>query len=189
MPDTATQVCCGALYEPHLFPSQFVSNQPSTHLMSDSISILDRLDDDLKEAMRNKDKVRLRTLRSLRSALKNKEIDHRQEGAETILSEQDQLSVLRKEVNQRKDSIEQYEDAGRDDLVQKEQDELDVLDEYMPSKMSDRELRERLEVIIEEVGAESMADMGSVMGRAMSELRGKVDGSRVQEMVKSILGS
>lgn len=156
--------------------------------MSSSDSILDRLNDDLKEAMRNKDKVRLRTLRSLRSALKNKEIDQRQEGVETVLSEQDQLAVLRKQVNQRKDSIEQYEDAGRDDLVQKEQEELEVLEEYMPAQMDDDELRAHLETIIEDVGAASMADMGPVMGRAMDDLRGRVDGSRVQQMVRQLLG-
>jgi len=153
--------------------------------MSDSI--IDRLNDDLKEAMRNRDKVRLRTLRSLRSALKNKEIDQRESGVETVLSEQDQLSVLRKQVNQRKDSIEQYENAGRDDLVQQEQEELDVLNEYMPAQMSDEELEETLRDIIEEVGAESMADMGAVMGPAMGKLKGRVDGSRVQEMVQSLL--
>jgi uncharacterized protein YqeY len=155
--------------------------------MSDSI--IDRLNEDLKDAMRNKDKVRLRTLRSLRSALKNKEIDQRQEGAETVLSDQDQLAVLRKQVNQRKDSIEQYADAGRDDLVEQEQAELDVLDEYMPAALTDEEVEEILVEIIEEVGAESMADMGAVMGPAMDRLRGRVDGSRVQEMVQRLLQS
>ena len=155
--------------------------------MSDSI--IDRLNEDLKDAMRNKDKVRLRTLRSLRSALKNKEIDQREEGAETVLSEQDQLAVLRKQVNQRKDSIEQYEDAGRDDLVEQEQAELEVLNEYMPAALSDEELEEILREIIEDVGAESMADMGAVMGRAMDRLKGRVDGGRVQETVQTILQS
>jgi uncharacterized protein YqeY len=155
--------------------------------MSDSI--IDRLNEDLKDAMRNKDKVRLRTLRSLRSALKNKEIDQRQEGAETVLSDQDQLAVLRKQVNQREDSIKQYADAGRDDLVEQEQAELDVLDEYMPAALTDEEVEEILVEIIEEVGAESMADMGAVMGPAMDRLRGRVDGSRVQEMVQRLLQS
>ena len=155
--------------------------------MSASDSIIDRLNEDLKAAMRAKDKVRLRTLRSLRSALKNKEIDQRQEGAETVLSEQDQLAVLRKQANQRKDSIEQYEEAGREDLVQKEREELAVLEEYMPEQMSDDELRDRLQAIVDDVGASSMGDMGPVMGRAMSELRGRVDGGRVQEMVQQLL--
>ena len=155
--------------------------------MSTSDSIIDRLNEDLKAAMRAKDKVRLRTLRSLRSALKNKEIDQRQDGADTVLSEQDQLAVLRKQVSQRNDSIEQYEAAGRDDLVQKEQAEVAVLEEYLPEPMSDTELRSRLQAIVEEVGALSMDDMGPVMGRAMGELRGQVDGGRVQKMVRQLL--
>lgn len=158
-------------------------------MMSDADLALDRLNDDLKQAMRDHDKVRLRTLRSLRAALKNEEIDQREGGSETVLDEQDQLAVLRKQINQRKESIEQYEEAGRDDLVQKEQDELDVLDEYMPDPLSDEELVEILQGIVDEVGAESMADMGPVMGRAMDRLRGRVDGNRVQETVKALLGS
>jgi uncharacterized protein YqeY len=155
--------------------------------MSSSDSLVDRISDDLKDAMRSKDKIRLRTLRSLRSALQNKEIEQRQEGTETVLSEQDELTVLRKQVNQRKDSIEQYEDAGRDDLVHREQEELKVLQEYMPDQMSDAELRTHLEEIIEDLEVSSMADMGPVMGRAMEELRGRVDGGRVQSMVKQLL--
>lgn len=155
--------------------------------MSNPDSLLDRLDEDLKQAMRDRDKVRLRTLRSLRAALKNRQIEQREEGADVALSEQDQLAVLRKQVKQREDSIEQYEDAGRDDLVQKEREELEVLDEYLPAELSDEELEEVLEGVISEVGAESMADMGPVMGQAMNQLRGRVDGSRVQEKVKELL--
>jgi uncharacterized protein YqeY len=153
--------------------------------MSDSL--LDRISDDLTQAMRAKDKVRLRTLRSLRAALQNQEIGQRTEGTETELSEQDQLAVLRKQINQRKDSIEQYEAADREDLVAKEQAELEVLETYMPETLSDDELDEKLRTIIDEVGAESMADMGAVMGRAMSDLRGRVDGNRVRTAVQSLL--
>ncbi len=155
--------------------------------MSDSPSLLERITDDLKQAMRDKDKVRLRTLRSLRAALQNEEIGQRTEGTETTLTEQDQLAVLRKQINQRKDSIEQYEDAGREDLAQKEQDELEVLDTYMPDAVSDEELEAKLRAIIDEVGAESMADMGAVMGRAMDALRGRVDGNRVRKQVQALL--
>jgi len=155
--------------------------------MSSSDSLVDRISEDLKDAMRAKDKIRLRTLRSLRSALQNKEIEQRKEDVETILSEQDELAVLRKQVNQREDSIEQYEDAGRKDLVRREREELTVLREYMPEQLSDEDLRNRLEAIVEEVGASSMADMGPVMGKAMEELRGRVDGSRVQAVVQQLL--
>jgi len=105
------------------------------------------------------------------------------------LSEEDQLAIVRKEVKQRKESIEQYESAGRDDLAGKEKEELEVLTEYLPEPLSDEELRDTLEAIIDETGASSMADMGPVMGRAMAELRGRVDGSRVQQMVKALLSS
>lgn len=151
------------------------------------MSILSRINDDLKDAMRARDKVALRTLRSLRTALKNKEIDKRQSGEETELSEQEQLAIVRKQVKQRQDSIEQYADADRDDLVQKEQEELDILETYMPEALSDDELEETIDAIIDDVGAEDMSSMGAVMGRAMGELRGRVDGSRVQQMVKDKL--
>lgn len=157
--------------------------------MSDRPSILDRINDDLKEAMRSKDKVRLRTLRSLRAALQNREIEERTAGEHVVLSEQDQLAVLRKQAKQRKDSIEQYQSAGRDDLVEKEQEELAVIDEYLPDAPSDEELRDTLSDIIDQVGATSMSDMGPVMGRAMDELRGRVDGGRVQQMVREMLQS
>jgi hypothetical protein len=157
--------------------------------MSDRPSILDRINDDLKEAMRSKDKVRLRTLRSLRAALQNREIEERTAGEQVVLSEQDQLAVLRKQAKQRKDSIEQYQSAGRDDLVEKEQEELAVIDEYLPDAPSDEELRDTLSDIIDQVGATSMSDMGPVMGRAMDELRGRVDGGRVQQMVREMLQS
>lgn len=155
--------------------------------MSDSI--LDRVKTDLTAAMKAQDDVRRRALRSLRAALANKEIEQRQEGAETTLSTEDELAVVQKQVKQRRDSIEQYEEAGREDLVEKEREEMEVLEEYLPERLSDEELSERLEGIIEEVGATSMGDMGPVMGRAMEELRGRVDGNRVRKMVQELLSS
>jgi hypothetical protein len=153
--------------------------------MSDSL--LEQITEDLKSAMRAKDKVRLRTLRSLRAAITNKEIDKRQEGEGGELDEQEQMALVRKQVKQRKDSIEQYEKAGRDDLVEKEQAEIDVLEDYLPQPLTDEELEEKISAIIDDVGAETMADMGPVMGRAMSELRGRADGSRVQQIVREML--
>jgi hypothetical protein len=154
--------------------------------MSD-LSIMERVTKEMKDAMKARDKVRLRTLRSLRSALMNKTIDKRQ-GDDAELDESEQLAVVRKQVKQRKDSIEQFEEAGRDDLVEKEQEELDVLKEFMPEPMSEEKLEAAIDAIIEDVGATDMSDMGAVMGRAMGELRGKVDGSRVQQIVKEKLG-
>ena len=152
--------------------------------MSDSI--LDRVKEDLTDAMKAQDDVR-RSLRSLRAALANKEIEQRQGGDEETLSAQEELAVVQKQVKQRRDSIEQYEEAGRDDLAQKERAEIEVLETYLPDRLSDTELAERLDAIIDDVGATSMADMGPVMGRAMDELRGRVDGNRVREMVQDRL--
>lgn len=150
--------------------------------------MLDQLASDIKDAMRAKDKVRLRTLRSLRAALQKKQIAAR-DGAddESELSEQEVLTVIRKEAKQRKESIEQFKEGGREDLVAKEQEELEVLDEYLPDPLSDEELHRIIDGIIADTGAESMADMGRVMGPAMGKLRGQVDGGRVQQIVKSKL--
>lgn len=153
--------------------------------MSDA-SLKDRIASDLKDAMRAQDDVRRRTLRSIRSALMKEEISHR-EGGKGELNEQQELAVLQKEAKQRRESMAQFDEAGRDDLAQKERDELAVIEEYLPSKLSDEELRTKLKAIVEDVGAESMADMGQVMGRAMGELRGRADGNRVREVVESLL--
>ena len=153
--------------------------------MSDSI--LNRVKQDLTDAMKAQDDVRRRALRSLRAALANKEIAKRRAGADSSLEDQEELAVVQKQVKQRRDSIEQYEEADRDDLAQKEREEIEVLEDYLPDRLSDEELAERLDAIIDDVGATSMADMGPVMGRAMDELRGRVDGNRVREMVQDRL--
>ncbi len=153
--------------------------------MSDSI--LDRVKQDLTDAMKAQDDVRRRALRSLRAALANKEIAKRRAGADSSLEDQEELAVVQKQVKQRRDSIEQYEEADRDDLAQKEREEIEVLEDYLPDRLSDEELAERLDAIIDDVSATSMADMGPVMGRAMDELRGRVDGNRVREMVQDRL--
>jgi uncharacterized protein YqeY len=153
--------------------------------MSDSI--LDRVKQDLTDAMKAQDDVRRRALRSLRAALANKEIAKRRAGADSSLEGQEELAVVQKQVKQRRDSIEQYEEADRDDLAQKEREEIEVLEDYLPDRLSDEELAERLDALIDDVGATSMADMGPVMGRAMDELRGRVDGNRVREMVQDRL--
>lgn len=155
--------------------------------MSDS-SLKERVANDLKDAMRAQDEVRRRTLRSIRSALMQEEISRR-EGGKGELTEQQELSVLQKEAKQRHESMEQFEEAGREDLAEKEREELAVIDEYLPEKLSDDALREKLQAIIDDLGASSMADMGTVMGRAMGELRGRADGNRVRKMVESLLGS
>lgn len=149
-------------------------------------SIRDQVKSDLTDAMKAQDEVRRRTLRSLRAALANKEIAEREDG-DGSLSVEDERAVVQKQVKQRRDAIEQYENAGRDDLAQNEREEIAVLEAYLPEPLSEAEVAERIEAIIEEVGATSMADMGAVMGRAMNQLRGRVDGNQVRKMVQARL--
>jgi hypothetical protein len=117
-----------------------------------------------------------------------KEIDER-EGGEGSLTDQQELAVLQKEAKQRRESLEQFESAGREDLAQKEREELAVIEEYLPSQLSEDELRQEIQSIIDDVGATSMADMGAVMGRAMGKLRGRADGNRVREVVEELLSN
>lgn len=150
-------------------------------------TLQERLSEDLKTAMRAKDPVRLRTIRSLRAALLEKEIGERQGGA-AELSEEQAVAVLTKQAKQRRDAIQQYQDAGRDDLVQKEQEELEIIESYLPRQLSDDEIRAELHQIIAGTGgAASLKDMGKIMGTAMVQLRGRADGSRVQAIVRELL--
>lgn len=147
----------------------------------------DQIANDLKEAMRAKDDVRRRTLRSLRAALMNAEIGQRGSGSDE-LSEEQELKILRKEAKQRQEALEQYESAEREDLAEREREELAVIEEYLPEPLTDEKLRDIIQDIIDEVGARSMADMGQVMGQAMGKLRGRADGNRVREVVEELLG-
>lgn len=146
----------------------------------------DQLSQDLKEAMRARDDVRLRTIRGLRAALLEREIAERQ-GGEATLTEEQEVQVIQKQAKQRRDAAEQYQAAGRDDLAERELEELRVIDTYLPQQMNDVELDAAIREIIAQVGATSARDTGKVMGEAMRSLRGKADGRRVQQMVQSLL--
>lgn len=148
---------------------------------------IDRLSEDLKAAMRGRDEVRMRTLRSIRAALTEREIEGRQ-GGKGELSEQDVLSVLQKQAKQRRDSIEQFETAGREDLAARERDELEVIEAYLPKQMSDDELRAVLHEVIAATGAASPRDIGKVMGAAIERTRGLADGKRINELARELLG-
>lgn len=139
--------------------------------------------EDFKSAMKEKDKEKLSTLKLIKSSLRNKEIE---EGGE--LDEADIRSLLAKEAKQREESIEQYEDGNREDLAEKERKELELIQSYLPEPLADDELEELVDEIIEETGAQNMSDMGQVMGKIMPEVRGRADGSKVQELVQGKLG-
>lgn len=150
------------------------------------MSIKDRLSEDLKTAMRAKDQVRLRTIRSLRAALMEKEIDERA-GGQATLSDEQEMAVLQKQAKQRRDAIQQYEEAGRDDLSAREQEELEVIEEYLPRQLTDEEIRTVVREVIDAGGAQSRADMGKVMGLAMQRLRGRAEGRKVQQIAQELL--
>lgn len=151
------------------------------------MSLMDRIGEDIKAAMKSKDKVRLETVRSIKKLLLEKEVSVRPAGQTELTLEQD-IEVLVQLAKQRRESIEQYGQAGREDLVAQEAQELAIIEEYLPKPLSDEEVSAIIDGIIATVGATSSKDMGKVMGPAMQQLKGKADGKKVQEMVKSKLG-
>lgn len=138
---------------------------------------------DLKEAMRSRDEVRKSTLRMVRAAILNEE---KAEGA-TELTEKDIQAVIAQQAKQRRDAIAEFEKAGRDDLVAKEQAELEVLLEYLPRQLTEEEIETAARAKIEEVGATSMAQMGDVMRPLMAELGDRADGRMVNQIVRRLL--
>jgi uncharacterized protein YqeY len=150
------------------------------------MALKDQIMADLKQAMKAKEQDRLRVLRSLKSKLLEREISERQEG-EASLSDEQTIEVLMKAAKQRKESIEQFEKGGRDDLVQSEKEELEIINSYLPEMLSEEEVRKVAQQKINQLGAENMADMGKVMGAMMQELKGKAEGSLVSKVVKEEL--
>jgi len=146
----------------------------------------EQLQADLKEAMKARDEVRLRTVRSLRAAVMSREIELRSGGTGDI-PESEALAVIQKQAKQRRDSIEQFDAAGREDLKAVEVAELAVIETYLPEQLSEADVRKVVEHIVGETGATSMKDMGKVMGPSMAKLKGQADGKLVQEVVKKVL--
>ncbi len=144
--------------------------------------LLERLERDLKDAMRAKDKTRLLAIRSLRAGI----IEKQKEGGGP-LSDDDLVAVIQKQAKQRRDALAQYEEAGREDLAQVERDELTIIAEYLPAQLSDEDIHRTVQDIVTRSGATSMKDMGRVMGEAMSALKGQADGNRVRVVVQSLL--
>lgn len=143
------------------------------------------LQNELKQSMLAKDAVKTSVLRMLLSAIGYYEIQKGGAGYEA--SEEDVMTVIQKEVKQRNDSIEQYGNAGRQELVDKETQELEILKTYLPAQMPEEEIRTIVEQTIKEIGASTMSDMGKVMGALMPKTKGKADGSLVSKIVKEAL--
>lgn len=150
------------------------------------MSVKDQIFSDLKEAMKAKDADKLRVLRSLKAKMMEAEIAERK-GGEASISNEKAIQVLTKAAKQRKESIEQFEKGGREDLAANEKVELEIIEAYLPEMMSEDEVRKIVKDRIAAVGAVGPQDMGKVMGPLMGQLRGKADGSLVSQLVKEEL--
>jgi uncharacterized protein YqeY len=150
------------------------------------MSLKDQIGEDIKSAMKAKDKVRLETVRSIKKVIIEKEVELRAKGKDALTPD-DEIQVLVQQAKQRKDAIAQYLQAGREDLANQEKAELVIIETYLPEQLSDEELEEIVTGIISKVGATTAKDFGKVMGVAMKELKGKADGNKIQELVKAKL--
>lgn len=146
------------------------------------MSLNAQIKNDIKDAMRSKDTAKRDTLRNIQAAVKQIEVDQRKE-----VTDADVEAILMKYCKQREDAMAQFKEAGRDDLVAKEEAELIVVKAYLPEPMSDEELESILKGIISQTGASSMKDMGKVMGAAKQAMGSRADGGRINACVKSLL--
>lgn len=147
------------------------------------MSLKEKINNDLKEAMKSGDKVRLNTVRSIRALI----LEFEKSGANKELTPDDEVKLLTSAAKKRKDSIEQFRNAGRMDLVEQEEAELKVLLEYLPKQMTEEEIKSEVQKIIAEVGAKGKEDFAKVMPAAMKALKGKADGNLVRKVVESLL--
>ena len=148
------------------------------------MSLHETLNSDMKDAMRAKESLRLMTIRQLRGAIKNKEIE-----LGRSLVDDEILGVITTQVKQRREAAQMYRDNQRDELATKEEAELAVLQAYLPAQLDEAALRVLITEIISSVGADSPRDMGKVMGPVMAKTRGCADGKLVNQLVKELLGS
>lgn len=147
------------------------------------MNLKEQLKSDLKNAMREKNLNKRDSIRAINTMIKQIEVDERKE-----LNDEDIIKLLQKGIKQREESIIQYKDASREDLIEKEQAQIDIFNTYLPKQLSDEELEHEIQSLINEVGATSMKDMGKIMNPAKEKLGGSADGKRINLMVKKILG-
>ena len=150
------------------------------------MGLMERISSDLKQAMKAGEKLRLETLRSLRAALMERQIERR--GAGQPMSPEDEIAVLATAVKKHRESIEQFQKGGRADLVDQEQRELVIIQEYLPKQMNEEEVRTVIEEIVAQTGGGAPSDFGKVMPLVMKQVKGRADGRLVQELVRKRLG-
>lgn len=146
------------------------------------MSLKEKLNEDLKQAMRDKEVAKRDSIRAINTMIKQIEVDERR-----VLDDAEVIKLVQRGIKQREEAISQYRAASRDDLVQKEQEQVDVFMLYLPKQLSDEELENGMKEIVSEVGATSLKDMGKVMGVASKKFAGVADGKRINEMVKKLL--
>ncbi|MDT2800680.1 GatB/YqeY domain-containing protein [Vagococcus lutrae] len=146
------------------------------------MTLLAILNNDIKQAMHEKDKETLGVLRLMKAAIQNAGIESGRE-----LTEEEELAIVIKEAKQRRDSLKEFEAAGRDDLVEKGHHELSIVERYLPEQLSEEELTEMIEKTMKEANITSMKEFGKLMGILMPKVKGKADGNQVNQIVKSLL--
>ncbi|MEK3723748.1 MULTISPECIES: GatB/YqeY domain-containing protein [Paenibacillus] len=146
------------------------------------MSLSEKLNEDMKLAMKSQAKFKLSVIRMVRASIKNIEIDQRKP-----LDDQEVLEVLSREIKQRRDSLQEFEKAGRDDLAETVKAEIEILIEYLPQQLTEEEVKSIVQQTIQEVGASSKADMGKVMGALMPKVKGRADGKIVNQAVQQLL--
>lgn len=151
---------------------------------SNAMPLEERINQDIKSAMKSKDKAALRGLRAVKAAI----LLHKTSEGATAMNEADEIKLLQKLVKQRQESLDIYEKQNREDLAVTEREEIEVIQRYLPAAMSEEELKNAIQEIIRETGAESMKDMGKVMQIAQERLAGKADGKTMASIVRNQLG-
>ena len=146
------------------------------------MSLLSKLNDDMKTAMKAKEKETLQVIRMLKASLQNEQIKVGRD-----LTEDEELTVLSREMKQRRDSLTEFEKAGREDLAEKVKGEITIVEQYLPAQLTDEEIRQIVAAAIEKTGATSPKEFGKVMGLVMPQVKGKADGNQVNAVVKELL--
>lgn len=147
------------------------------------MSLKETLNNDIKSAMKAKDKETLAVLRMIKTAVQAAEIDKKEE-----LNAEEELTILAREAKQRRESLAEFVKAGRDELVAKTEAEIEIVERYLPKQLSVEEVKEVIATVAERIGATTQKEFGKLMGAVMQELKGKADGNVIKEQVKAHLG-
>ena len=147
------------------------------------MGLMEKINEDLKAAMKSGDKIRLNTVRSIRAAL----LELEKSGKNKEITEEDEIKILTSAVKKRKEAIEQYRKGGREDLAEREDAELKIIEEYLPAQLSPEELEKEIRILAEEIGASSKADFAKLMPAAIKKFKGQADGKTIKETVEKIL--